>query len=733
MKKFVYTLAAAAMTFGFAACSSDEPQGNAPDGKTSLVTLTAQLPAELGSRDFGNGTTATTLTYAVYESDTKVLIEESADKINFEGLTANVELQLVNGKSYDIIFWADAPVAEGATNPYTFSSADKTITINYDGLTSNDESRDAFFASVTNLNVEGAMTKPVVLNRPFAQLNFGTDDLDAESVKPYITAVKTSVSTTSFKTLNLLDGTVGDPTTVTYALAGRPDDTETFPYGNGEYKYLSMNYLLVGGKRDVVDIDFTVNDGTNDIHTLDINNVPVERNYRTNIYGSLITSAINFRIEIDPEFGKPSHDVGQWDGTTVKTPVINETDKTVTVSEPSEFMGLAALVNGTAETPANDFEGYTITLTSDIDFANKTVSTIAAGAKRNSSSTTGNAFKGVLDGGNKTLKNITINSTDADGDAIAAFITNLVGPTAEVKNLKIENLNITADAAEQAGFIGLVTEGAKVTNVHVLSGTISAKGAAGGVVGRMMIDGTIADCSNGATVTSTKNNVGGIAGAAYYTAVGKTMTISNCSNSGNITAGGCAVGGISGLNAADVTSCSNTGAIKGNNYSVGGVIGEQTSRGTVSKCVNNGSVTNTGAGYGTGGVIGWVRYNGSNSSYASKSAVTVSECENYASVTTAGQGAGGIVGIWYEMGTIEKCINKAPSLHADKGWVAGIVGAQQYTEANGPSDAEPKLYVTANKSKTTLNRMTGGSMKDEFIYVNSTDKVTLSGNEMITE
>ena len=191
MKKFVYTLAAAAMTFGFAACSSDEPQGNAPDGKTSLVTLTAQLPAELGSRDFGNGTTATTLTYAVYESDTKVLIEESADKINFEGLTANVELQLVNGKSYDIIFWADAPVAEGATNPYTFSSADKTITINYDGLTSNDESRDAFFASVTNLNVEGAMTKPVVLNRPFAQLNFGTDDLDAESVKPYITAVKT--------------------------------------------------------------------------------------------------------------------------------------------------------------------------------------------------------------------------------------------------------------------------------------------------------------------------------------------------------------------------------------------------------------------------------------------------------------------------------------------------------------------------------------------------------------
>ena len=269
--------------------------------------------------------------------------------------------------------------------------------------------------------------------------------------------------------------------------------------------------------------------------------------------------------------------------------------------------------------------------------------------------------------------------------------------------------------------------------VHILSGTISAKGAAGGVVGRMMIDGTIADCSNGATVTSTNNNVGGIAGAAYYTAVGKTMTISNCSNSGNITAGGCAVGGISGLNAADVTSCSNTGAIKGNNYSVGGVIGEQTSRGTVSKCINNGSVTNTGTGYGTGGVIGWVRYNGSNSSYASKSAVTVSECENYASVTTAGQGAGGIVGIWYEMGTIEKCINKAPSLHADKGWTAGIVGAQQYTEANGPSDAEQKLYVTANKSKTTLDQMTGGSMKDEFIYVNSTDKVTLSGNEMITE
>ncbi|MDD6140342.1 MAG: hypothetical protein PUB61_02935, partial [Bacteroidales bacterium] len=63
-KKLIYCLCASAMLF--TACSDEAV--NAPVEGESLVTITTQLPADLGTRAFGDGTTATNLTYAVYEA-----------------------------------------------------------------------------------------------------------------------------------------------------------------------------------------------------------------------------------------------------------------------------------------------------------------------------------------------------------------------------------------------------------------------------------------------------------------------------------------------------------------------------------------------------------------------------------------------------------------------------------------------------------------------------------------
>ncbi|MDD7095404.1 MAG: hypothetical protein PUI12_06260, partial [Bacteroidales bacterium] len=88
---------------------------------------------------------------------------------------------------------------------------------------------------------------------------------------------------------------------------------ETFPKAG--YDYLSMDYLLVGKEaKSVVDVKWTVTDGTfNSERTF--TNVPLQGNYRTNIYGNLLTSPTDFNVEIDPAFNEPDYEVP---GTEVK-------------------------------------------------------------------------------------------------------------------------------------------------------------------------------------------------------------------------------------------------------------------------------------------------------------------------------------------------------------------------------------------------------------------------------
>ena len=119
MKKIFYCLCAASAML-FTACSDEAV--NAPVEGESLVTITIQLPADLGTRTFGDGMTATNLTYAVYEKDSQTPLIVSKDQVTFSGLTATVNLRLANGKSYDLVFWADA-----AGSPYTFDAAAQTV------------------------------------------------------------------------------------------------------------------------------------------------------------------------------------------------------------------------------------------------------------------------------------------------------------------------------------------------------------------------------------------------------------------------------------------------------------------------------------------------------------------------------------------------------------------------------------------------------------------------------
>ena len=275
----------------------------APSKEIGDTPVTFQIGTpEIATRAYSDGTTATKLQYAVYDEDGNLLEDLKVEDAKINGSTS-IELQLATGNEYSIIFWAAAQDA-----PYTINFAEKTMTVNYQSAVCNDETRDAFYKCHT-FTVRGAQTETIELKRPFAQLNIGTNDYEASEkagYKPAYSYVKVPVSSV----LNLFDGTVNDPEEVEFALSDIPTEEE-FPVRG--YKYISMNYLLVSADKEVVDVTFGYSEDNQNnqtvVNTRTVGSVPVQRNYRTNIYGQLFTSDVDVNVTINPDYDEPANNV----------------------------------------------------------------------------------------------------------------------------------------------------------------------------------------------------------------------------------------------------------------------------------------------------------------------------------------------------------------------------------------------------------------------------------------
>ena len=304
MKIFKY-LVAAALTLLAVSCNKEQV-AEVPDGQTVDVTFTAALPGEMATKALGDGQTAKKLYVSVYENDdakTKLELDKTA---TFTDLKTQVTFSLVKGKTYNFVFWAQA--AEGA--PYDVTDL-KNIKISYEGSEANDEKRDAFYATRKELKVNGALTEAIKLYRPFAQVNFGTADYDAAvaaGVKPVKSVFTATDVATIFDTFEAEGKEAKDVVTFTEsALPG-----ETLVTKAGDYKWMTMNYILPMGKQDAkhisnVTAEFIPETGI----TVKASSpqTPVQNNYRTNILGNLLTSQVIFNIEIVPIFNEPDNDI----------------------------------------------------------------------------------------------------------------------------------------------------------------------------------------------------------------------------------------------------------------------------------------------------------------------------------------------------------------------------------------------------------------------------------------
>lgn len=303
----------------FATSCSDDVQENTQAGNEAQVKFSLDLESVIGSRGISDGTGADRLVYAVFDKDGNRLSDIAAvskDNVNFP---TTESLILAKGQTYKVAFWAQ----DSECDAYTVDTDDMSVSIDYtDGTTgstsdiNNDETRDAFFKTV-EFTVTGSTSIDVELKRPFAQINVGVTEEDWNAaVSSGIQIANSSVVISNVATsLNLLDGTVGNATTeITYALNAIPSETlkvDTDGDGNKEsYQWLSMSYILpadatTGYEKttlDNVSFVFKPTAGNEIRFNQGLNNVPVQRNWRTNILGKLLTGDITFNIIIDPVY-----------------------------------------------------------------------------------------------------------------------------------------------------------------------------------------------------------------------------------------------------------------------------------------------------------------------------------------------------------------------------------------------------------------------------------------------
>ena len=545
MKKFLFFGTMVAMLLGAASCSSDiEPAmgGEVP------VSFAVNLGDNIDSRTISDGLKANTLKFAV--------ITALAQEVPVANKQATVATKLVKGHTYTFVFWAQ----NSACTAYNTSDM-KAIKVDY-AANCNDETRDAFY-KMDSFTVTEAFEKTEVLTRPFAQINFLADDaagvVGVDAYKSMVTV--TGVPTT----LNTLDGTVGTETTdVTFALATIPNETLA---GYESYKYVAMNYILAATDKEMKnEVVLTVNDGTQDVNTVTVANCPVQRNYRTNIFGSLFTLEGKFNITIDPiyegEFNLPEK---VWDGVTKTAPAL--VDGVYTITNEDEM----AYVFQDLETLC---QAQAVNITNNLNMGN-------------------HPFNGItsLNGYNGTFKNLTING---NGKTIKGLVEPLIGSTwtggtLAFNDITIDESNIVknSDSGAWGAFIAEIAcnQLTKITNCHLMNTTVKGGKWTGGMYGygngySNQNDGPvfseieITNCSTENCIIEAKGSVGAACGHATgdtwtlvtitnFTATGNTITSTDSSNNkagsliGTVGAGG-AGGAING-------KC---GGVYVNNYTV---------------------------------------------------------------------------------------------------------------------------------------------------------------------
>ena len=310
MKK-CFLLMAGIILLTFTACQSDELANGGRNGEVA-ASFSVQLPgngnnAVTRAATAGDGTSVNRCIMEIYLNDE--LYSRQIGAIQPDGLTAGFDIRLVTSQTYKFVFWADhveSVEGDAIKTDLHYNTADlRNISMqgDYNG-SGKDDTRDAFFASLEKL-VTNAFSESVKLTRPFGQLNIKTEDLASipDNQKEEFVPVTAGLSFKNLYTgFNAATGNLlGEPTAVAYKAASDVVDA------NGN---LTVDYLFApntAGGQHLVNMTLAVyNAAGGQITTKDLNNIPVQRNYKTNVTGNLLTVDSKVNVTVAPAFSSPA-------------------------------------------------------------------------------------------------------------------------------------------------------------------------------------------------------------------------------------------------------------------------------------------------------------------------------------------------------------------------------------------------------------------------------------------
>lgn len=334
-KNLFKTFAIAAMAVLAGACAKE--QVGPDEGAMVEATFSVDVPGVIGTKA-GEGTKATKLYYQVFDAE-GTPVTGLPMQIKDINVSTTVNFQLIKDQTYNFVFWAQTAEA----GYYTITDL-RTITANYEGKNSNDENFDAFFAVEKALTINGPITKTVTLKRPFAQINVATTDvLKAGETKVNVnfTGATSAVTVKDVPTVfsPLTDELSSPVNALQFASAAIPEGNFAVTGSTDTYKYLAVNYVFAPVDGTVYDVEAALNVDGKDV-IVKVPSAPAKRNYRTNIYGNLLTTTADFNVEIDPGFETPDINVESVNVASVKAAneafAAGKTNVTITAVEDDD-------------------------------------------------------------------------------------------------------------------------------------------------------------------------------------------------------------------------------------------------------------------------------------------------------------------------------------------------------------------------------------------------------------
>lgn len=484
-------LAIAGMLFA-TSCSQDELLNEPTTGDYVSAKFTIGTSDGIATRaTIGNGTKADKVACAVYDEKGTELRDLYAIR-DVVDMKATYEIRLAKGQKYRVAFFAYNSTADAYDVTYLTDIKVK------DSQNSNIENRDAFTAYVDVDATVNTINEDVTLYRPFAQLNLGVDNTEwTDAVKAGVTVAKSKIVVTNvYNQFSAYDNAVvatAEPVTMTFAMNTIPTeelevdvDRDGTIANTEKFKYLALNYLLVGDagtEKSLTDVEFVWENSdaskTNN-PTTHFKNIPVQRNYRTNIIGKLLTNPATFNIVIDADFiDSPENDyiVSVWDGESATTPVA-DADGVYRISSAEELVGM---MNDSKSPNCNNYQN--VVLECDIDLGGNTISGFGDDS---------GFFDGIFDGQGHSISNFKIDATNRTYYAgLFNQVSQYSGTNTVIKNLIVKNATV-AGTSQVGVIVGGMNGNTIVENCKVYNSTVKAVKKVGSVVG-YTAGGTVKD------------------------------------------------------------------------------------------------------------------------------------------------------------------------------------------------------------------------------------------------